>query len=151
MKRRSLLYVAIASLCLMGALGIAGAAEKKAKPEATVEILLTWAADERRNWVEVDGTEGRIELHDDTLVLKGRSGERRWPGLPALSDGSHHPDWFHKVAERFLAALSGRPVRDGNLAEAALCAEIEHLARESSRRGGVELPLGPVTLAGAGI
>jgi predicted dehydrogenase len=120
-------------------------------PEATVEILLTWAADERRNWVEVDGTEGRIELHDDTLVLKGRSGERRWPGLPALSDGSHHPDWFHKVAERFLAALSGRPVRDGNLAEAALCAEIEHLARESSRRGGVELPLGPVTLAGAGI
>jgi predicted dehydrogenase len=120
-------------------------------PEATVEILLTWAADERRNWVEVDGTEGRIELQDDTLVLKGRSGERRWPGLPALSDGSHHPDWFHKVAERFLAALSGPSVRDGNLAEAALCAEIEHLARESSRRGGVELPVGPAALAGAGI
>jgi predicted dehydrogenase len=120
-------------------------------PGATVEILLTWAADERRNWVEVDGTEGRIELHDDTLVLKGRSGERRWPGLPALSDGSHHPDWFHKVAERFLAALSGRAVRDGNLAEAALCAEIEHLARESSRRGGVELPVGPAVFAGARI
>ena len=118
-------------------------------PGATVDILLTWAADERRNWVEVDGTEGRIELHDDTLVLKGRSGERRWPGLPALSDGSHHPDWFHKVAERFLAAAASRGAGDGNLVEAALCAEIEHLARESSRRGGIELALGPATLAGA--
>jgi predicted dehydrogenase len=117
-------------------------------PGATVEILLTWAADERRNWVEVDGTEGRIELHDDTLVLKGRSGERRWPGLPALSDGSHHPDWFHKVAERFLSAVAG-DAPGGNLVEAALCAEIEHLARESSRRGGVELTLGTVTAAGA--
>jgi hypothetical protein len=38
MKRLSLLYVAIASLCLMGALGIAGAAEKKAKPEATISL-----------------------------------------------------------------------------------------------------------------
>ena len=37
-----------------------------------------------------------------------------------------------------------------NLAEAALCAEIEHLARESSRRGGVELPArAPSSLAGA--
>jgi len=118
-------------------------------PGATIDILLTWAADERRNWVEVDGTEGRIELHDDTLVLKGRSGERRWPGLPALSDGSHHPDWFHKVAERFLVAVASGDAGDGNLGEATLCAEIEHLARESSRRGGIELVLGPVTLAGA--
>jgi predicted dehydrogenase len=118
-------------------------------PDATVEIMLTWAADERRNRVEVDGTEGRIELHDDTLVLKGRSGERRWPGLPALSDGSHHPDWFHKVAERFLAAVARGGPGDGNLVEAALCAEIEHLARESSRRGGTELPIGPATPAGA--
>jgi predicted dehydrogenase len=118
-------------------------------PGATVDILLTWAADERRNWVEVDGTEGRIELHDDTLVLKGRSGERRWPGLPALSDGSHHPDWFHKVAERFLTAVAAGGPDDGNLVEAALCAEIEHLARESSRRGGIELELGPGTLVGA--
>jgi predicted dehydrogenase len=118
-------------------------------PAATAEILLTWAADERRNWVEVDGTDGRIELHDDTLVLKGRSGERRWPGLPALSDGSHHPDWFHKVADRFLAAVAGDGDADGNLAEAALCAEIEHLARASSRRGGVELAIASSPAVGA--
>ena len=123
--------------------------------DASAEILLTWAAKERRNRVEVDGTEGRIELRDDTLVLTGKGGERRWPGLPALSDGSHHPDWFHKVAGRFIGAVSGGAVSGGgghaeqNLAEAALCCEIEHLARESSRRGGVQIPLSPAPLAGS--
>jgi predicted dehydrogenase len=117
--------------------------------DASAEILLTWAAEERRNRIEVDGTEGRIELRDDTLVLTGKGGERRWPGLPALSDGSHHPDWFHKVAGRFLAAVSGEAHAETNLAEAALCCEIEHLARESSRRGGVQIPLSPARLAGS--
>ena len=127
---------------------------------ASAEILLTWAAEERRNRVEVDGTEGRIELRDDTLVLTGKGGERRWPGLPALSDGSHHPDWFHKVAGRFIGAVSGGAVSgeavsggkghaDTNLAEAALCCEIEHLARESSRRGGGQIPLSPLPLSGS--
>lgn len=118
--------------------------------DASAEILLTWAAEERRNRVEVDGTEGRIELRDDTLVRTGKGGERRWPGLPALSDGSHHPDWFHKVAGRFLAAVSGGEAHaETNLAEAALCCEIEHLARESSRRGGVQIPLSPAPFAGS--
>ena len=116
---------------------------------ASAEILLTWAAEERRNRVEVDGTEGRIELRDDTLVLTGKGGERRWPGLPALSDGSHHPDWFHKVAGRFLAAIAREAHAEQNLAEAALCCEIEHLARESSMRGGGQIPLSPAPLAGS--
>jgi predicted dehydrogenase len=117
--------------------------------DASAEILLTWAAEERRNRVEVDGTEGRIELRDDTLVLTGKGGERRWPGLPALSDGSYHPDWFHKVAGRFIGAISGERHAEDNLADAALCCEIEHLARESSRRGGVPIPLSPAPLAGS--
>jgi predicted dehydrogenase len=118
--------------------------------DASAEILLTWAAEERRNRVEVEGTQGRIELRDDTLVLTGRRGERRWPGLPALSDGSHHPDWFHKVAGDFLGAVSGAEAHPStNLAEAALCCEIEHLARESSGRGGAQLALSPAPLAGS--
>jgi len=116
---------------------------------ASAEIFLTWAAEERRNRVEVDGAEGRIELRDDTLVLTGAGGERRWPGLPALSDGSHHPDWFHKVAGRFLAAVSGETPAETNLAEAALCCEIEYLARGSSGQGGVPLPFSPAPLAGS--
>ena len=110
-------------------------------PDATAEVLLTWAADERRNWAELTGTAGTIELHDDTLVLKRPGAERRWSFASGLSDGSQHPEWFHAVADQFLAEVTGRATERANLAEASLCVAVETLARESSRRGGVELPL----------
>src|SRR2546430_17604547 len=57
---------------------------------ATAEILLTWAADERRNWAAVTGTGGTIELQDDTLVVtRAGDGTRRWLCPPALSGGGY--------------------------------------------------------------
>jgi predicted dehydrogenase len=107
-------------------------------PHATADILLTWAADVRENWAEVEGTDGRLELRDDTLLWHDADGQvrGRWPCPPGLSDGSHHPDWFRSVADEFVAELgSGQPCRD-NLAEASLCVALEAAARESSRRAG---------------
>jgi predicted dehydrogenase len=112
-------------------------------PEATAEIHLTWAADVRENWAEIEGTRGRLELRDDTLLWHGPEGGDlgRWPCPPRLSDGSHHPDWFHAVADEFVAeATSGRPRRD-NLAEASLCVALESAARESSRHAGRPVPV----------
>lgn len=110
-------------------------------PEATASVLLTWAADERRNWARLDGTDGTIEILDDTLVLRRAAGEQRWSFASGLSDGSQHPDWFHSVADLFVADASGETVDGANLAEASICVEVEALARESNRRGGEELPL----------
>jgi predicted dehydrogenase len=106
-------------------------------PHATADILLTWADDVRQNWAEVTGATGRLELRDDTLVWHAAAGrEEQWPCPPALSGGSHHPDWFHAVADEFVAEIaSGAPRRD-NLAEAALCVALESAARESSRDDG---------------
>ena len=109
-------------------------------PQATADVTLTWAADERRNWARIEGESGCIELRDDTLVLARGGVERQW-ACPPLSGGSHHPDWFGAVADRFLAEAAGREPAGDNLAEAALCASIEALARESSRRGGAILPV----------
>ena len=110
-------------------------------PEASAEILLTWAADERRNWAQVRGSEGTLELQDDTLVLSRGATTERWPCPPALSKGSTHPDWFAAVAQSFVADVaSGNG--DANLAEASLCVMLEALARESSRRGGETLVVG---------
>jgi predicted dehydrogenase len=111
-------------------------------PGATADVLLTWAADVRENWAEVAGTTGRLELRDDTLVWSAASGrEEQWPGPPALSDGSQHPDWFHAVADELVAEMTrGTPRRD-NLAEAALCVAIESAARESSRDAGRLVPV----------
>ena len=115
-------------------------------PGATAEILLTWSSDVRRNWAEVGGTAGTLELQDDTLVLKGEgpTADSSWPCPPPMSDGSHHPDWFDAVAGEFLAETAAAAPRRENLAEAQLCVALEHAARESSRRGGREISISGV-------
>ncbi|PYM96283.1 MAG: hypothetical protein DME04_02440 [Candidatus Rokuibacteriota bacterium] len=108
---------------------------------ATAEVVLTWASDERKNWAEVTGSRGVLELQDDTLVLRhnGHGSDERWACPPAMSAGSHHPDWFDAVADQFLAEAAGRAPRGDNLAEASLCVVLEHGARASSREGGREV------------
>jgi predicted dehydrogenase len=112
-------------------------------PSASADVLLTWAADDRRNWAEVVGSEGTLRLEDDTLVLAraGDGSDQRWLCPPGLSAGSHHAEWFHGVAREFIAAVTGAAAREGNLGEASLCAALEALARESSRRGQDILPV----------
>jgi predicted dehydrogenase len=116
-------------------------------PDSVAEVLLTWAADARRNWAELTGKDGTIELADDTLILRRGGSERRWAFPAGLSDGSQHPDWFHAVAEKFLAEIAGEAEPNTNLAEASICVAVEALARESDRRGGAELPLSTVWTA----
>src|SRR5262249_52536694 len=92
-------------------------------------------------WARLTGTSGAIEIFDDTLLLRHANGEQRWSFASGLSDGSQHPDWFHAVADQFLAEVSGEAGDSANLTEASICAEVEALARESHRRGGEEMPL----------
>jgi predicted dehydrogenase len=110
-------------------------------PDATARVFLTWASDERRNWAQLTGEAGTIEIVDDTLLLRAAGGEQRWSFAAGLSDGSQHPDWFHSVADQFLGEVSGAVSDGANLAEASVCVEVEALARESHRRGGEDLPL----------
>jgi predicted dehydrogenase len=107
-------------------------------PGAIADVVLTWAADVRENWAEVEGSRGRLELRDDTLVWHGADGGEvtRFSCPPRLSDGSHHPDWFHAVADEFVAEIRRERPRRDNLAEAALCVALESAARESSRHDG---------------
>jgi len=109
-------------------------------PEGAADVLLTWAADERRNRAIIEGRSGRIELDDDVLTLARNGSQRCWNCAP-LSGGSHHPEWFGAVADRFVSAIAGAAPADDNLAEATLCATIESVARQSSVRGGELLAL----------
>jgi len=120
-------------------------------PAAEALIVLTWAADTRENHAAVVGSQGRIAIEDDTLVVTTPQGEERRACPPALSTGSQHPDWFGAVAQEFLARIhgGGSPAASGNLDEAAICLAIECGARESSRRDGARLPLSGVLHAAA--
>src|SRR5437899_611121 len=114
-------------------------------PHATAEILLTWAADRRDNRAELIGTDGSLDLEDDTLVLTRNGRQERWPCPPAMSDGSAHPEWFDPVVHQFVGEVTGVARPDGNLAEASLCTMLDSLARESSRQGGHALRLAATT------
>jgi len=112
-------------------------------PRATAEIFLTWAADKRLTWAELEGTKGTIRVEDGEVVLSSPAAgsERRWT-FPALSAGSHHPEWFGGVVTEFLAAVRNTMSR-GNLPEASLCVTLLELAQESNRQGCVWLPIPP--------
>lgn len=105
------------------------------------EILLTWAADERKNRATVVGTSGAIRLDGNVLELttigRARPIVREFP--ESLSEGSHHPGWFKRVAAEFLAEIRDPARRGRSLAEASACLELIGLARESSLRGGAAL------------
>lgn len=112
---------------------------------ARAEILLTWAASERRNRAWIEGTRGAIRLDGDVLELTLRDSTgpvvRRFP--QSLAEGSHHPDWFSGVAAEFLAEIADPGRRGRSLAEASLCAELIGRARESSSRGGAPVSIVP--------
>jgi predicted dehydrogenase len=116
-------------------------------PRATAEIVLTWAADERRNWAKVSGTEGSLEIHDGLLIERYGARERRREWSPSLSNGSVHPEWFDPVIDDFVDAVQ-RGDAGTNLLEAHVCTAIQDCARESHRRGGIDVPL--VALTGYG-
>jgi len=113
-----------------------------AYPDASAEIFLTWAENERRNRVEIVGTTGSVSV--DGGRLERRDAQRRLLAeeeLPSLTEGSHHPDWFDGVVDEFLAEARGETPPGRNLAEATLCANLVDLAKESSRQGGQPLPV----------
>ncbi len=108
---------------------------------ATVEIFLTWAADERRNAARFTGTQGTLEIADRTLIV--RVGERA-PAETAfaqpLSAGSYHPDWFAAMLDDFREELYEPKLRGTNFREAETCCRLLELAYRSSAQDGASLP-----------
>ena len=108
---------------------------------ATGRIFLTWAAEARANTITIVGDAGRIEVSGAEIAVHTSDGVRRMDRPPALSEGSHHPDWFAAVVDDFLGAMTG--AGPGNLAEAVMCARLMDRAQASSAAGGAWLPIDP--------
>jgi predicted dehydrogenase len=107
----------------------------------TAEIHLTWAAEVRSNHIKIEGEQGCIKVANSRVVLQTRSSEHAWCCPPPLSEGSHHQDWFSRVADDFThAAVNGGK---DNLDEACMCARLIELAQRSSSAGGIRLAAGP--------
>ncbi|HYR46068.1 MAG TPA: Gfo/Idh/MocA family oxidoreductase [Thermoanaerobaculia bacterium] len=112
-------------------------------PAARAEIFLTWTAGERANRVTLEGSAGTITIDGASLEFRPASGEpSRREGLAgALSEGSHHPDWFRGVVEEFLGEIREPGRRGRSLVEAQRCLRWIETAYESGRRKGEGLPV----------
>lgn len=105
---------------------------------ASAEIFLTWSAADRRNEARVEGESGTVDLADDRLEHRDRSGAtvaHRAFEEP-LSAGSHHAAWFGGVADSFLAEIRDPSARGGSLTAAVACAEILEACAASDRDAG---------------
>jgi predicted dehydrogenase len=105
--------------------------------DATASLFLTWKADRRYNSARIYGEEGFLVLEDNRIVLRPRKGTTRVATYRhPLSHGSHHPEWFGHVLERFLGAIKDRRLATEELEEASLCLEITHRGYLSAQKGG---------------
>lgn len=100
----------------------------------TAHVFLTWASPTRRNLGIIEGSLARLSIEDSSLCLDGGAGGRKdFFFDSALSNGSHHPDWFEFVAEEFLHELKDDSRRGTNLSAAHLCLRLIDRCRASDR------------------
>jgi predicted dehydrogenase len=111
-------------------------------PQATAEIFLTWAGEERRNAGVVHGEHGTLTLADRTLIAAVHD---RPPVETAfaqpLSAGSYHPDWFAAMLDDFRDELQDPKLRGANFREAEACCRLIEVGYRSSAAGGARLTL----------
>jgi len=109
-------------------------------PGTTVEIFLTWAADERCNRGRLVGEHGTIEIADRQLIVAAAGREPAVTAFAnALSSGSYHPDWFGAMLDDFCQELLEPRERGANLSEAEACCRLVDLCYRSSAGGGERL------------
>jgi predicted dehydrogenase len=110
--------------------------------DATASLFLTWKADRRYNSARIYGEKGVLVLDDDRVVLHpGKGATRVATYRHPLSHGSHHPEWFGPVLDRFLGALENRRLATEELEEASLCLEITHKGYASAQKGGTRVSI----------
>ena len=112
--------------------------------DATASLFLTWKADRRYNSARIYGEEGLLVVDDDRIVLRPRKGGTRVVRYKhPLSHGSHHPEWFGPVLDRFLGAIEDRRLAAREIEEASVCLEVTLRGYASARKGGRYVPIPP--------
>lgn len=112
--------------------------------DSTASLFLTWRADRRYNSARIYGEQGFIVLEDNRIVLRSRKRRTRVATYrQPLSQGSHHPEWFGPVLDRFLSAIRDRQRATEELEEASLCLEITLRGYASARKGGSRMTIPP--------
>ncbi|MGI9087758.1 MAG: Gfo/Idh/MocA family protein [Chthoniobacterales bacterium] len=97
-------------------------------PNGEARIFLTWTGAHRRNAIRFVGEKARMTIDDDVLEL----GDESIKFVPALSAGSHHPDWFAAMLPDVLASFREPAQARAAFEEAGRCLAILRAAYETA-------------------
>ncbi len=103
--------------------------------QVRARLFFTWAAESRSNRVVIGGNRGNLIIDDDTIVLDSEGGKRTISFPQALSQGSHHPDWYSAVFADFFSELRDMKKRGENFQEAGWCQKMMEGCVLSNRKG----------------
>jgi predicted dehydrogenase len=119
--------------------------------ESTASLFLTWKANRRYNSARIYGDRGFLILEDNRIVLHPDKGRPRFAAYRhPLSYGSHHPEWFGPVLDRFLGAVEDPRKAGREIEEASLCLEVTLRGYASGLKGGGNVPIPPGPGGGRG-
>ena len=102
---------------------------------AEARLFFTWAGDDRSNRVRIQGEKGSILVDDDTIMLEAPQGSREIQFPEALSQGSHHPEWYGEVIENFVSEIRDPERAARNFIEAGWCQAMMETCGVSSTEG----------------
>lgn len=108
-------------------------------PEVTANIFFTWAGNSRCNRVSIEGTGGTVAADDDVIVLSNGGDDQRFPFAEALSQGSHHPEWYAFIMDDFVREMQDSDASGCNLKEAALCLHLLEACKQAHLHGSRRL------------
>ena len=105
-------------------------------------LFFTWAGGKRYNEITIKGEQGEIVCLDDIIFVKNGRKREKIPFGEGLSAGSHHPEWYDRVLDEFLRAVTNTDYRRRNFLEAASCFNCLDHCKLSSQRGAA-IEIGP--------
>ena len=109
-------------------------------------IHLSWRAPARRTSALLYGSEGMLEIEEDSLRMTSRSGAVEQLPVIEEPDNSYHPGWFAALAQEFETAIAQGvegPIARQNQAECAIALAMLNAAKASHANGGTPVKLLP--------
>ena len=110
-------------------------------------IHLSWRAPARRTSAMLYGSEGMLEIEENTIRLSSRSGASEVLPVAEEPDNSYHPSWFAGLAGEFESAIAQGPqgpIARQNRHEAAIALALLDAAKASDAAGGTPIALAAI-------
>jgi predicted dehydrogenase len=106
--------------------------------DVQARIELAWTATNRTNGGLITGSDGVVEIHDDRIVIRNKSGGQERVFCGKLTESSYHPDWFRAIFERNIVGVN-KDEADRNFGETGVLVSAIRAVYDSAAKDGLSI------------